>query len=240
MCFPITNHLIHKAIAHATLKKEPAPDYTLLANISDRFVLANIHAVEDLISQLDLSKIDRCYSNRGSKHESVAVLLRISIYILLGGCPSPSDWARNVQTCNATRFVARRCMPSKSSLYRFRDKAKGFINGLFVQVLRLARKDGFLDGDEVAIDGTYIDALASRHRMVNHATLTKRIRVLEGEIAMSSDDVKATGETNHKQKMDSSYSFGQVGTTRPLQASPRGSREKTGEKQEKKTIRTTR
>jgi transposase len=170
------------------------PRFELIANISDPFILSNIRATEEIVAQLDLTKVQQCYSNRGSKHEPVIVLLRIAIYNLLSGFPSPSDWARNVQSCNATRFVARLSTPSKSSLYRFRDKAKFFIHELFVQVLAIANDEGFLAGDEVAVDGTYIDALASRHRLVNQATLTKRIDALENKLVVATDQAPATGE----------------------------------------------
>ena len=80
-------------------KTDLAPSYELLAEISDPFILSNIQATEDIVSQFDLAKLDQCYSNRGSEHEPVAVLLRIAIYNVLRGCPTPSDWARNVQSC---------------------------------------------------------------------------------------------------------------------------------------------
>jgi transposase len=168
---------------------DPAPKLELLADISAPLILANIRATEDIIAQLDLTKVQQCYSSRGSQHEPVAVLLRIAIYNLLSGHHSPSDWARNVQSCNATRFVARLSIPSKSSLYRFRDKTKFFIDELFVQVLGIASGEGFLDDDAVAIDGTYIDSLASRHRLVNQATLTKRIDTLENKVDPATEDV---------------------------------------------------
>lgn len=181
-------------------KIDLVPRFELLVNISDQFILWNVQATEDLVSQLDLSKIDQCYSRRGSEHEPVDVLFRIAIYNLLCGYPSPSDWARNAQTCNATRFVARLRMPSKSALYRFRDKAKFFIDELFVQVLHLARDEGMLQGAETAVDGTYIDALASRHRIVNKVTLTKRINVLENKMGTPKDEVEATIESDRDPK----------------------------------------
>lgn len=78
------------------------------------------------------------------------------------------------QTCLAVRYLARRLRPSKATLHRFRDKSKVFIDDVFKQLLSLAQKDAFLDSGEASIDGTFIDALASRHRLVNQATLDKR------------------------------------------------------------------
>ena len=88
------------------------------------------------------------------------------------------------QTCLAVRFLARGLRPSRATLHRFRDKSKVFIDDIFKQLLSLAQKDSFLDSDEASIDGTFIDALASRHRLVNQATLDKR----QAKIAVKIED----------------------------------------------------
>ncbi|MCU0710324.1 MAG: transposase [Pirellula sp.] len=67
-------------------------------------------------------------------------------------------------------------------------------------MLQLAQSDGFINGDEVAIDGTYIEALASRQRIVNQATLAKRIQVLEQVISGATDNAQGTGKPNAKSK----------------------------------------
>jgi len=151
-----------------------ASDSSILDGISDPFVLANLSAVESIVGELDLSFINACYSDRGSDSYPADVLLRIALYCILDGRPSPNQWARMAQTCSAVRFLARGLRPSRTTLHRFRDKSKVFIDDVFRQLLILAQKDAFLDGDEASIDGTFIDALASRHRLVNQVTLDKR------------------------------------------------------------------
>ena len=47
------------------------------------------------------------------------------------------------------------------------------------QVLHEAQALGLPVGDRVALDGTLIAALASRHRMVNQKTLTERLDLLQ-------------------------------------------------------------
>lgn len=182
----------------------------MLADISDPWVVSNVQATEEIVARLDLSKVQQCYSNRGSEHEPVAVLLRIAVYSLLSGFASPSDWARNVQSCNATKFVARLCRPSKSALYRFRDKAKFFIDELFVQVLGIASSESLLEGGEVAVDGTYIDALASRHRLVNQPTLNKRINLLKKKISSASQDAPATDGSSDDPKWLATTDTGRI------------------------------
>jgi Transposase DDE domain len=94
-----------------------------------------------------------------------------------------------VQTCLVVQYLARGLRPSRATLYRFRDKAKSFIDDTFKQLLRLAQKDSFLDSGEASIDGTFIDAMASRHRLVNQTTLDKRQAKIAVKIEEDMQDV---------------------------------------------------
>jgi transposase len=143
-----------------------------------------LSAVDSLVGELDLSVINVCYSGRGSASYPAEVLLRIALYGILDGRSSPNQWARMAQTCLAVRYLARGLQPSRATLHRFRDKSKVFIDDIFKQLLSLAQNDSFLDRDEASIDGTFIDALASRHRLVNQATLDKR----QAKIAVKIED----------------------------------------------------
>ncbi len=169
------------------------PDSSIIDGIDDPIVLANISAVESIVSQIDLAVIEACYSNRGRDSYPADVLLRIALYSILDGRPSPNQWARLAQTCSAVRYLARRLRPSRATLHRFRDKSKNFIDDVFGQVLVLAQKENFLDGNEASIDGTFIDALASRHRLVNQGTLDKR----QAKIAVKiEEDIQGTIEVD--------------------------------------------
>jgi transposase len=143
-----------------------------------------LSAVDSLVGELDLSVINVCYSGRGSASYPAEVLLRIALYGILDGRSSPNQWARMAQTCLAVRYLARGLQPSRATLHRFRDKSKVFIDDIFKQLLSLAQNDSFLDRDEASIDGTFIDALASRHRLVNQPTLDKR----QAKIAVKIED----------------------------------------------------
>lgn len=154
----------------------------MLKGIDDSIVLSNVKAVESIVLELDLSSIERCYLNRGSAHYPPEVMLRIALYCLLDGRSSPNQWARMVQTCVATRYLARELRPSKATFHRFRDKAKLFIDDLFQQLLSLAERDGILSDGEACIDGTFNNAWASRHRLVNEKTLNQRIQAIATQI----------------------------------------------------------
>lgn len=106
-------------------------------------------------------------------------MLRIVLYEILDGRMSPSQWARDCQTSKELQYLARGIDPRRTTLYEFRDRAEKFINAIHKQLLQQANDEGILDGQEASIDGTFIDALASRHRIVNQPSLDKRMQRLD-------------------------------------------------------------
>jgi transposase len=126
----------------------------------------------------DFQAIEATYSNRGSKHCPVDCLLRLALYEILDGRPSPAQWARDMQTNAVVKYLVRSNRATKSSLYRFRDKAKAYVDDLHRQLVHVAIDHGLITGEHAAIDGTFHSALSSRHRMINEETLTRRTEKL--------------------------------------------------------------
>lgn len=87
-----------------------------------------------------------------------------------------------MQTDAAVRYLVRGHRASMSALYRFRDKTKCFVDDLHQQIVRLAIEQELITAEEVAIDGTYCAALASRHRIINETTLDRRTEKLDAAV----------------------------------------------------------
>jgi transposase len=71
------------------------------------------------------------------------------------------------------RWLGRGYAPARRTWYDFRDRVGKFIEDLHKQVVARALELG-LDPAVGVQDGTTVAACASRHRMVNRATLEKR------------------------------------------------------------------
>jgi transposase len=78
--------------------------------------------------------------------------------------------------------------PSRRTWYDFRDRAGTFIHDLHQQLVSLAISQGHAQASEAALDGSSVAACASRHHMVNQATLRKRKKLLEEAIASHATD----------------------------------------------------
>jgi Transposase DDE domain len=75
-------------------------------------------------------------------------------------------------------------IPSRATWYEFRDRLVEFWDSWNEQVLRKAEELGIPVGERVALDGSLIAALASRHRLLNQKTLTSRTEQLEKAVAV--------------------------------------------------------
>jgi hypothetical protein len=83
----------------------------------------------------------------------------------------------------AFRFIAANDHPDHDTIATFRRRFLKEIEGLFVQVLELAREMGMLKMGTVALDGTKIHANASRHSALSYEYAGKIAAQLKAEVA---------------------------------------------------------
>src|SRR3954463_8393470 len=83
----------------------------------------------------------------------------------------------------AFRFIAANQHPDHDTIAAFRRRFLQEIEGLFVQVLAVAREIGVLKMGTVALDGTKIHANASRHSALSYEHAGKIEAQLKAEVA---------------------------------------------------------
>ncbi len=123
--------------------------------------------VVEVIEQLDLSELTRQYAGRGSAAHHPAVLLGLLIYGYANGVHSSRKLERATYDSVAFRYVAANTHPDHDTLATFRRRFLKEVEALFVQVLVLAREMKLLKLGHIALDGTKIDANASKHRALS-------------------------------------------------------------------------
>jgi transposase len=114
------------------------------------------------IEGLDQSPMSRSYRGAGSASYHPALLLGILVYGYATGVFSSLKLERARYDSAAFRFIAANDHPDHDTIATFRRRFLKEIEGLFVQVLELAREMGMLRMGTVALDGAKIDANASR------------------------------------------------------------------------------
>lgn len=134
--------------------------------------------VDRQVNRFDREKIDQLYRGCGDEPYDPVALLKMALYQILNGHPSPARWAKEAKVNLAMRWLGHGYTPSKRTWYRFRDRLASVIDELNVQLVQAAKAKGILVGKTGALDGTSRAACASRHRMVNRKTLEKRRQLL--------------------------------------------------------------
>ncbi|MEP7185487.1 MAG: IS1182 family transposase [Rhodanobacter sp.] len=125
--------------------------------------------VVEVIEKLDVSALTRAYAGRGSAAHHPAVLLGLLVYGYATGVASSRKIERATYDSVAFRYVAANTHPDHDTLATFRRRFLKEIEGLFVQVLLLAREMKLLTLGTMALDGTKIKANASKHKALSWA-----------------------------------------------------------------------
>src|SRR5205085_11762213 len=118
--------------------------------------------VVDAVAQLDLSPIYARYGSRGGEPYAPEILLGLIFYGYATGIFSSRKIERATYESAPFRFVAGNLHPDHDTLANFRKGLLPELQGLFVEILLLARLAGVLQLGRISLDGTKLHADASK------------------------------------------------------------------------------
>lgn len=133
--------------------------------------------VAEAVEMLDLHSIYRAYGKSGSAAYDPKLLLGLLFYGYATGVFSSRKLEQASYDSVAFRYICGNQHPDHDTIATFRKRFLPELQGLFVQILLLAQEMGFGKVGQVNIDGTKINANASKH----HAMSYKRIKELEAQ-----------------------------------------------------------
>src|SRR5881392_673406 len=139
--------------------------------------------VVEVIDGMDLRAMSGSYRGSGSASYHPRMLLGILVYGYATGIFSSRKLERATYDSVAFRFIAANDHPDHDTIATFRRRFLKPIEGLFVQVLLLAREMGMLKLGTLGLDGTKIHANASRHSALSYEHATKIEAQLKAEVA---------------------------------------------------------
>jgi transposase len=139
--------------------------------------------IEQAVARLDLTALFAGYAGTGSPAHRPDLLLRAVLYETQRGQHSPATWYRDARECEPVRWLLRGSTPARSCWYAFRDRLAPLLPAFNEQVLHQALDHGLTAARRAALDGTLVAAQASRHKLVNAATLAKRRTQLAEAVA---------------------------------------------------------
>jgi transposase len=135
------------------------------------------------ITLLDLQPLYDSYSTSGSPPYRPDLLLAMVMIARYQGYPSPSQWHRLARESSVLEWAGLGIRPARSVWYEFRDRVAPFLDEWNRQVLHAARAKGLTPAKRGSLDGSAVEANASRHRLLNQERLEKRLAQQEAAAA---------------------------------------------------------
>jgi transposase len=144
------------------------------------------HLIRELVrEELDLSAIVAGYERelRGFPPYHPAMMTALLLYAYSRGIYSSRQIARGCEERLDFMAVTALQQPDFRTISDFRRRHLAALAGLFAQVLGLCRKAGLVKLGHVALDGTKVQANASRHKAMSYGRMKRREAELRAEVA---------------------------------------------------------
>ena len=193
----------------------PSPSDWLSADHQVYFLL-------DLMDELDLSAIvvpAQAKDPRGEKGFDPRMMTLLLLYAYCVGTVSSRKIERACYEDLAFRVLTANQQPDHSRISEFRRRNLEALSDLFVQILRLCQEAGMVSLGHVALDGTKVQANASKHKAMSHERMLKAEAQLEKEIR----ELMRRAEILDAQE-DSKYGKGNLGSDLPKELQRREDR----------------
>lgn len=123
--------------------------------------------VVDIVEQMDFRHLVDAYSGRGSSAYHPAMMVALLFYGYATGTFSSRKLERATYDSIAYRYICANSNPDHDSINSFRKRFMKELEGMFVEILVIAREMGMVKMGTVSLDGTKIKANASRHKALS-------------------------------------------------------------------------
>ena len=141
------------------------------------------HFVVAVVERVPIGAFEVARRPGGKPQYHPRLMLALLIFCYANGIFSSRRIERATHRDIAVRFVAANLHPDHDTIAVFRRSNKAAFEAAFLQVLLLARESGLLKLGTVSIDGTKIDANASKIRSVRYDRACELRSKLAADIA---------------------------------------------------------
>jgi len=173
------------------------PEQDFLLPPSPREWLPDDHLayfVSDLVDELDLTAITATYEqeDRGYPPYHPVMMTKLLVYAYCVGVFSSRKIQRRLGEEVAFRVLAAGNQPDFRTIADFRKIHLTALEGFFEQVLRMALEAGAMQLGRVALDGSKIQANASKHQAMSYGRMQEKTRQLRHEVQQLLRQAEAT------------------------------------------------
>jgi len=165
-----------------------APDQAFLFPPSPRDWLPEGHLaffIADTVAALDLQALYAPYEGDGRRNQPFdpQMMVTVLLYAYATGTFSSRRIARKLEEDVAYRVLAAGNGPAHRTIAEFRQQHLAAFEGLFVQVVQIAREAGVVHLGTLAIDGTKVQANASKHKAMSYGRMRDEETRIRAQIA---------------------------------------------------------
>jgi hypothetical protein len=139
------------------------------------------------MENLDLEGIYECYTASGSPPTNPLLMLRIVLIEMQCGRFRPDQWYRDTLENDGLKWAGFGIQPSRTAWYNFHDRIAEILPTFNAKLVAQAVEAKVADGSRISLDGSTVEANASRHRLVNDECLTRRQEQLDAACAKDAD-----------------------------------------------------
>ena len=152
------------------------PDQSSLFPASPRDWLPEGHLaffISDSVDSMELGAFYESYEGDGRRNQPFEprMMLKVLLYGYASGTFSSRKIAAKLHEDVAYRYLGGGCFPAHRTIAEFRQRHLAEFQGLFVQVVRVAREVGLIKLGTVVVDGTKVKANASKHKAMSYGRM---------------------------------------------------------------------
>ena len=153
-----------------------------------------------IVEELDLSAIEEKYRQkdpRGTRPRRTRPSApRMMVGLLLYGYSVGIRSSRKLETATYEdipfRVLTAGSHPDHTRIAEFRRKHLEELKELFLQVFQICQRMGLVELSDVALDGTKVQANASKHKAMSYKRMLQEEERLKGEIEQMIEEAEAT------------------------------------------------
>ena len=174
-----------------------APDQSLLFPPSPRDWLPEGHLaffIADTVAALDLQAFYAPYVGDGRRNQPFdpQMMVTVLLYAYATGTFSSRRIARKLEEDVAYRVLAAGNFPAHRTIAEFRQQHLPAFEALFVQVVQIAREAGVVRLGALAVDGSKVNANASKHKAMSYGRMRDEETRLREQIAALTAQAEAS------------------------------------------------
>jgi transposase len=144
-----------------------------------------VYFVLDVVEELNLQKIEDSIQEKDGRGNRPFDPRLMTVLLVYGYCVGIRS-SRKLETASYSdvsfRVLAGGAHPDHTAISEFRRVHLAALKGLFVQVLQLCQRAGLVKLAHVALDGTKVQANASKHKAMSYSRMQETQARLEAEV----------------------------------------------------------